>query len=432
MGAESEALAIVDDSYSMDRPRASGLSGYHRRVLLSSVTVALIGGGLIVDRYWLDRPARYDWSDFAMATVQRGAMTLSVAGAGRLIPVAERWITCKTSGTVKQVFVQPGNRVESGVPIVELVNPLNRKAVEQAKLELAEARAGHQALLADIADRRLTARARLVDYRAAYDETHLQLEAETNLLQRQTISSVDYRRTQIRAEQALANLEIEELRIRELECVLTAERSASEAKLSAKEIELRLAEEDVESLTVSAETEGVVQAVLAEPGQQVTLGQKIARVANTEVLIGRVRVPESYARHVSDGQPAMASVLNAEIPSTVTRVDPAVTEGSVIVDLRFDKPLPAGARPELSLRVSIIFAQLQDVLHVRRPLHVKNQGIAEVYRMAGDMRSAVRTSVRFGDGTHGRVEVIGGLKEGDVLALGGQAGRATAETLYFR
>ena len=81
--------------------------------------------------------------------------------------------------------------------------------VEQAELELEKARADHQALLASIADRRLTARARLIDFKAAYDEIQLRLDAETNLLQKQTISEVAYRRTQIRTEQALDNLNIE-------------------------------------------------------------------------------------------------------------------------------------------------------------------------------------------------------------------------------
>ena len=367
-----------------------------------------------------------------MATVQRGPLTLSVAGAGHLSPVAERWITSRTSGTVRKVLVRPGDRVEPGGAVVALINPNNRKVVERARVELAQARADHQALLANIADRRLTAEARLIDYNAAYDEIRLRLDAETDLLQKQTISELTHRTTQIRAEQALANLNIEKLRTSELASVLAAEQSAGEAKLAAKEIELRLATENVESLIVRAETGGVAQSVLVEPGQQVMLGEKIARVADTGVLIGTVRVSESFARHVSNGQSAMVTVLNSEIPATVSRVDPAVNEGSVAVDLQFNGPLPPGARPALSIRTSIVFAKLDDVLHVRRPQHVKDNSSAEVYRMDEDRRSAVRTAVQFGPGTLGEVQIVDGAKEGDVLILTNRPDWAGEETLFFR
>ena len=387
---------------------------------------------MVVDRFWLSPSIDIDRKDLLVATVQRGSFTLSVAGVGRLSPVAERWITSRTSGTVMEVLVQPGDRVEPNGAVVALANPQNRKNVEQAELELEKARADHQALLASIADRRLTARARLIDFKAAYDEIQLRLDAETNLLQKQTISEVAYRRTQIRTEQALDNLNIEKSRTNELESVLAAEVSASEARLATKELELHLAKQDVESLIVRAETGGVAQSVHVEPGQQVRLGEKIARVANTAVLIGAVRVPASFARHVSYGQIAMVTVLNAEIPATVSRVDPAVNDGSVAVDLEFNGPLPPGARPELSIRASIIFAKLDDVLHVRRPQQVQDNSTAKVYRMDEDMGSAVLTSVRFGNGTYGEVQVIDGVKEGDVLILTNRPAWEGEETLYFR
>ena len=416
----------------MDRPRTGRSSFSFRRLALSLVAVGVISGGLLVDRFWLSPWSHFERKGLTTAIVKRGALTLSVEGVGRLSPVAERWITSRTSGTVKRVFVQPGDRVEPDGAVVALVNPQLRKIAEQAELELAKTRADHQALLANIADRRLNAQARLIDFKAAYDEIQLRLDAETNLRQKQTISEVAYRSTQIRTEQALAHLGIEELRMGELESVLTAEESASEARLAAEELEVRLAVEDVQSLIVKAESEGVAQSVLVEPGQQVMIGEQIARVANTEVMIGTVRVPESFARHVSYGQSAVVTVLNTEIPATVSRVDPAVTEGSVAVDLRFGGPLPPGARPELSIRTSIIFAKLDDVLHVRRPQHVKANGTAEVYRMDEDMRSAVLAAVRFGPGTHGKIQVVDGVQEGDVLILTNRPAWEGEETLYFR
>ena len=92
----------------------------------------------------------------------------------------------------------------------------------------------------------------------------------------------------------------------------------------------------------------------------------------------------------------MATVLNADVAAVVSRVDPAVTQNSVAVDLAFAEDLPPGARPDLSIRATVTVAKLADVLFVRRPLGVNDDGTTDLLRLADDGRSASRTAVRFG------------------------------------
>jgi len=53
------------------------------------------------------------------------------------------------------------------------------------------------------------------------------------------------------------------------------------------------------------------------------------------------------------------------------RVDPAVQNGTVTVDVKLTGELPKGARPDLSVDGTIDLEHLDDVLYVGRPPSVR-------------------------------------------------------------
>ena len=107
------------------------------------------------------------------------------------------------------------------------------------------------------------------------------------------------------------------------------------------------------------------------------------------------------------------------------------TENSVAIDVDLKGELPAGARPELSIRGTVTVAELEDALYVRRPLRVRDDTTAEVYRLADDGESAARVAVRFG-GTLRHVEVVDGLAEGDTIIVGSTTGFDEEERIEIR
>ncbi len=403
-----------------------------RGIAWGGAAVTAIALFVVVDRLWLRAAVGLERAAILIATVERGRLPIDVQGAGVLAPASERWITSRVPGTVQEVDVRPGQQVTAGTTVVRLINPQLEQAVVRSRLALAEANAEHRRRLAGFTDRRLAAEARVLDRQASYDEQSLRLEAQTELRDTDAISDLDYRSTQIRTEQARQNVEFERRRAAELESALAAELAASEARLAASEAALAEAEREVRNLAVSADAAGTLRELLVEPGERIMAGTQVARVVDSRSLIAAIRVPESYAARLAAGQPAVATVLNAEIPSVVVRVDPAVIRGSVAVELEFSAPLPAGARPDLSMRAVVTVAELEDVLFVRRPTHVRDESRADVFRLAQDGQSAARTPVRFGFGTLKEIEVRDGLEEGDAIILGNTARFENEETIAIR
>ena len=421
-----------DGSYSMDRPRPSSARNLMRGLAWGAAALAAIVLFAVADRFWLRAAEGLERADIMVATVERGRLPIDVQGAGALAPASERWIASRVPGAVQEILVRPGQQVTAGTTVARLVNPQLEQAVVRARLALAEANAEHRRRLSDFTDRRLAAEARVLDRQASYDEHSLRLEAQTELRDTNAISDLDYRSTRIRTEQARQNVEFERRRFAELEAALAAEQAASEARLAASEAALEEAERQLGDLAVSADAAGTLRELLVEPGQRIAAGAQVARVVDSRSLVAAIRVPESYAAHLAAGQRAVATVLNVEVPGVVVRVDPAVTRGGVAVELRFTAPLPAGARPDLSMRAVVTVAELDDVLFVRRPSHVRDESRADVFRLAADGQSALRTPVRFGFGTLKDIEVRDGLDEGDAIILGNTARFENEETIAIR
>lgn len=422
----------ADSPYRMDVLHEPDARAPWRRVLWAALAAAVVAAGVAADRLWLRAGAAAELEDFLVAEVERGDLPIEVQGVGALEPVSERWITTEAAGVVEEVLALPGSAVAAGDPLIRLANPQLRRSLNRARLEIAEAEADHRRRRAAATERRLGAEEQVLAAQASFEENRLRLEAQTELLEKKAVSELDYRTSQIRTEQARSKLEFQRRRFAELRASLDAEKAADEARLAARREALRETERQIAGLLVASDIAGTVRDLMAEPGQRLAAGAQVARVAETTRLMAAVRVPESYANHLAPGQPAAVSALGAEIPGVVARVDPAVTQGGVAVDVELTGPLPAGARPDLSIRAAITVARLEDALFVRRPADARDMGAASLFVLDADRRRARRAAVRFGLGTLRHIAVADGLQEGDAVLLGDTSRFDNEETVALQ
>jgi len=172
-----------------------------------------------------------------------------------------------------------------------------------------------------------------------------------------------------------------------------------------------------DALQVRAGLDGVLQEISAEVGQQVAPGVNLARVAQPGRLVARVRVPATQARDVIAGQTAEVDTRNGVVASRVVRIDPAVHDGTVTVDLALVGELPRGARPDLNVDGTIEIERLQDVVFMGRPAFGQEGSTVGVFRLEHDGVHATRVKVKLGRASVNTIEVIEGLRPGDEVVL---------------
>jgi HlyD family secretion protein len=130
-----------------------------------------------------------------------------------------------------------------------------------------------------------------------------------------------------------------------------------------------------------------------------------------------IRIAETQARDVQLGQTATIDTRNGVVAGHVARIDPAVQDGTVTVDVALDSSLPKGARPDLTVDGTIEIERLQNVLFVGRPAQAQPESTVGLFRITEGTNEAVRTTVKLGRSSVNVIEVIEGLREGDRVIL---------------
>jgi len=101
----------------------------------------------------------------------------------------------------------------------------------------------------------------------------------------------------------------------------------------------------------------------------------------------------------------------------VSRIDPSVVNGTRTVDVVLDGPLPPGAVPNLSVEGTIDLQNLRDVLYVGRPALGNENSTLSLFKEDPDRKGATRVPVKVGRASVQVIQVLEGLKEGDVVIL---------------
>jgi HlyD family secretion protein len=170
-------------------------------------------------------------------------------------------------------------------------------------------------------------------------------------------------------------------------------------------------------LRVLAGSFGVVQQVTVEVGQQLTPGANLARVADPTSLKAALQIPETQDKDIQVGQPAAIDTRNGIAQGRVLRIDPAVQQGTVTVDVELTGDLPQGVRPDLSVDGTIELERLDNILYVGRPAFGGGGSTVGMFKLEDGGRMAVRVPVKLGRASVNTIEVLDGLREGDEVIL---------------
>lgn len=402
----------------MDRVREQRTKSFWRgkRAITGYVAAAVVLGAALILMPMRGAAYKVARNTLVVSTVERGALSVRVRGNGILRPRIETTLSARVDGRVEVVHARAGTTLAKGDPIVTLSNPALNEAADVLRWQIAALSAEYRALEQTLQNSLLDHKLALLRTETAYADIKLQLEREVALIKQhsQFISEVEHRRTQSSASQLKQTLVLEEQRLKSFQVKAKADLDAKAAEISEVRAQLARAEQLVEALQVRAPIAGVLQESQLTNGQQVTVGQILARVSDTNSLYAELHIPEQQARELVQGQQAEIDTRNGLVKGSVTRVDPAVTNGVVKVDVEFAGPLPAGLRPDLSIEGNVAVASIPSTLYVSRPTFARPSQRIHVYKLVDD-NSAERVLVQFGRSSDRHIVVASGLTVGDKI-----------------
>jgi len=402
----------------MDIARVGVAQRKRRRLQVTVGVVAVLAAVVTVGLSRL-KPAvpSVDRDTIWTGRVERGEMLRQVRGSGTLVPEEIRWIPAATAGRVEQRLLEPGAVVDSDTVILVLSNPEVEQETVEAESQVHIAEAELTNLRAQLENQLISFKVEVARIESEADQARLRAAANDELAKKGLVSSVEVNVVRAQASSLATRAELERQRVEVFARSITAQVAAQEAEVEQRRAMHRLREKLRDSLTVRAGSAGVLQDVTVEVGQQVTPGMNLARVAEPSHLMARVRVPATQARDVTVGLDATVDARSGLIPAKVVRIDPAVREGTVTVDLKLLGELPRGARPDLNVDGTIQLERLEDVVYVGRPAFGQEAATVGLFRIEPDGSHATRVQVTLGRTSVNTVEVVKGLEPGDEVIL---------------
>jgi HlyD family secretion protein len=307
--------------------------------------------------------------------------------------------------------------VKPDTVILELANPEVDDQLLAAKTAVTAAQSDLAAKRTDLNSKLLDEQSALAQVKSEYETARMQAEAEKSVAEKGVIPAVQYKKSMVVLEQYKNRMAIEEQRVVEFRRNIGSQVAAEQARLDQLVATRELRQRQADALHVRAGIEGILQQVPVEEGQQVAAGANLARVARPGELMAELRIAETQAKDVALGQPVKVDTRNGVVDGKVLRVDPAVQNGTVQVDVELDGKLPPGARPDLSVDGTVEIERLPDVVYVGRPAFGQPDSEVRLFRLdaAGDVAS--RVPVMLGKSSVNLVEIVKGLNPGDKVIL---------------
>jgi HlyD family secretion protein len=353
------------------------------------------------------------WTD----TVKRGPMLREVRGLGTLVPETILLIPANTDGRVEKRYILAGTPVKANTSILDLSNPELQQAALDAEFQEKGAQANLEQTKALLQNQLMDKRTQAASISSAYHTALLDRETNEKLAANGLVSDLIYKKSQVAAAELEKQDTLAQKEVETFENSIASQVAVQQASLDAKSAMYALKKSQLDQLHVRPGIDGVLQELDVEVGQKVTMGTVLARVAQPTHLKAQLKIAETQAKDIVIGQKASVDTHNGIIAGHVTRIDPAVQNGTVTVDVGLDGALPPGARPDLSVEGTVAIERLADILFVGRPVHGEANSTVGLFKVVDEGKEATRVQVQLGRSSVNTVEIVKGLEVGDKVIL---------------
>jgi RND family efflux transporter MFP subunit len=332
----------------------------------------------------------------------------NIEAVGSLYPYEEVTVSAEVAGKVEQVFVDVGDRVESGQTLVqvapvelELARERQRAALLQAQSQLGLS--GDQRDLDDpqLAPQVARAAAALVDAQHKFERADSL--AKQGLLPRQELEDADVRLKSAQAAYELALQSVETLR----------------AQISEYRASLALADKKLKDSAIRAPFGGQIKDRRVTQGQYLQVQTPVMVIVSLDRLRARLQVPEKAAASVRVGQEVKVSVEaypDRPFGGEVSRIYPAVDPTTRAFEVEALLDNRAGElKPGFFAKATIASDNVERAIFIPAEALQYVYGVYKVFAVEGTTLREIEVQVGERDGD--KVEVAEGLAANQSVAI---------------
>jgi HlyD family secretion protein len=359
------------------------------------------------------RTLRIPLQQVSIETVTHGLFRDLIPLNARVVPRETVYVDAIDGGRVDRIYVEAGDVVEEGQPLIELSNTNLALQIIQQESQL------NQAI------------SQLQQNEIALEQNHLanerglaQIDYEIGRLQRAANRREDLAGRSLVAREQRDEI-ADELAYYEKLKPIQKTSSQRQSELRARLLpdihrqlqnlrgNLAVVHDKLDGLVIRAPVSGRITALDLKVGESRGPGERLAEVTPDSGMKLVANIDEFYLPRVRVGQTASVDLNGNTAALTVRRVSPQVRNGQFQVDLDFgtqrQDALVAGATAQGRLRLG---GDAAAVILPNGPF-IQRTGGDWIFVIGADAKSAERRQVRLGRRSIEQLEVLGGLVPGD-------------------
>ena len=339
--------------------------------------------------------------------VKRESVNRVVNVSGTLAAENEVTVSSQAEGVVSRILADLGDRVGTGQVLVELDREKLQYNLDQQKAALARSLARYGASEPG----RLPPIDQTPDVKRA--------AAELNQARRGFDRASELSKRQLLSQQALDDADaVLRTKQAEYDTALQNVRNMA-ADIDASNAAARLAERQLRDANIRAPFEGYVQQRMVSLGELVKEQMPVMKIVRIDPLKVTAEIPEGQAPWIQSGQPVDLQVdAYPDRPFTgkVSRISPSVNQQTRAFPFEALVPNPQGLlKPGTFVRVKLTTNHTEDLLTLPYAALQYRYGVNRAFVVTGD--TIAGRELKVGDRLGDRIEILGGVKAGDVVVL---------------
>lgn len=358
-------------------------------------------------------PSTLKIGEYTTSIVTRGSVMKEVDAEGTIAPQNEVLQRSPASSVVQRIVNSPGSHVKKGEAILVIDAKPIKDRIENLEDELEVKRNNLHKTDLNAKSTRLD-----LDYNAEMKKLKIasiqsELADQKQLLDVGGISPAKIEQTKQELVFAQKDLKMilqkNSIKLKQLE----ADEKGLQLEIEMKEKELQELKNILPQLIIKAPSAGIVLNVYVNDGDKISQGQLVTRISDLSSFKIDGKIDEKKADAVKTGREVFAIMDNEKLPGKIGNIQPVIQDNKVSFDVYLEESKHDKLMPNQKVNLHVVTERLDSVLRIRKGDGISDARVQNLF-VVKDNR-AVRTEVVTGLKGPEFIEILSGVKEGDVV-----------------
>lgn len=373
-----------------------------------------------------------DLERITISTVSRGPFQEFIPVRGNVVPIRTIYLDAVEGGRVEKIFVEEGNMVREGDPILRLSNPSLELSVMNQEANLLEQLNNLQTLRISLDQQAIEKQSQMNEIEHQLHQAKLKYLLNEQLFQKGLMVKIEYQTSKDNYEYYQQSRDFMALSLKKDS--LYRAQQIEQMEMSSKHINENLVaiKRNLDNLLLKAPVDGQLTMLDAEIGESKSQGQRLGQVDVLDGFRVRAKIDEYYISRVKRGQSATCSLSGRTRRLLLTKVYPEVRDGEFEVDLEFMDETPEEIRRGQTLQIRLELGDLTEALLVDRGGFYQSTGGNWAFVVDPSSSFALRRPIKIGRQNTEYFEVIEGLEPGERVITSSYENYLNVEKLVLK